>query len=248
MDKIPSLQWEVNPLRPLKEENMAKKKSKKYLEAAQLIEKDKAYSIEEAVELVKKTSTAKFDESVDAVFNLNLDTRHAEQQLRGALVLPHGTGKTKTVLVIAEGAKADEATAAGADYVGSQDLLDKIAGGWLDFDVVIATPNMMAGLGKLGRILGPRGLMPNPKTGTVTMDIEQAVKDSKGGKVNYRTDKDGNVHIPMGRVSFSTQQLAENYNAIHDLIVRVKPSATKGTYIKNIAISATMGPAIRIQG
>ncbi|MDD6712071.1 50S ribosomal protein L1 [Sharpea porci] len=223
------------------------KKGKKYLEAAKLIEKGKLYSAEEAVALVKKTATTKFDEGIDVVFNLNLDTRHADQQLRGAVVLPHGTGKSKTVWVLAEGAKAEEAKAAGADNVGAEEVLDAISKGELNFDVLIATPDQMAKLGRYGRVLGPKGLMPNPKTGTVTMDVAKAVEESKAGKVNYRTDKDGNVHVPMGRASFTEEQLLENYNTIHDLIVRVRPSTAKGTYILNIAMSATMGPAVKVQ-
>ena len=222
------------------------KHGKKYVEAAKLIDRTKQYPIEEAVALVKKTSITKFDAGVDVVFKLNLDTRHADQQLRGALSLPHGTGKTKTVLVIAEGAKAEEAKNAGADFVGSDDMLDQIKNGWLGFDVVVATPNMMPKLGRLGRVLGPRGLMPNPKTGTVTMDIEKAVKDQKAGMVNYRTDKDGNVHMPIGRVSFDDAALAENYNTVKDLLLRIKHSTVKGTYVKNIVISSTMGPSVKV--
>lgn len=223
------------------------KRSKKYRETAQLVEKGKLYTIEEAVALVKKTATAKFDEGIDVCFKLNLDVRHADQQLRGALVLPNGTGKTKKVLVIAEGAKADEARAAGADVVGSDDVLQDIQNGWLDFEVAIATPNMMPKLGRLGRILGPRGLMPNPKTGTVTMDVAKAVKESKAGKVNYRTDKQANIHMPIGRASFTDEALTENFNAVKDMIIKNKPAAAKGTYIKNIVISSTMGPSIKIE-
>lgn len=222
------------------------KHGKKYQEAAKLIDSSKQYPIDEAVALVKKTSTVKFDAGVDVVFKLNLDTRHADQQLRGALSLPNGTGKTKKVLVIAEGAKAEEAKEAGADVVGSDDVLQQIQNGWLDFDVAIATPNMMPKLGRLGRILGPRGLMPNPKTGTVTMDVATAVKEQKAGKVNYRTDKDGNVHMPIGRVSFEEAALAENFNTVKDLILRIKPSTVKGTYVKNVVISSTMGPSIKV--
>lgn len=222
------------------------KKGKKYVEAAKQIEAGKLYTIEEAVELVKKTNTTKFDASVDVVFKLNLDTRHADQQLRGAIVLPNGTGKSKKVCVIAEGPKAEEARNAGADVVGGQEILDEISKGWLDFDVMIATPDQMPKLGKLGRILGPKGLMPNPKTGTVTMEIEKAVKDSKGGKVNYRTDKDGNVHLPIGRVSFDSEKLVENFKAIDSLLLRIRPAAVKGTYVKNCAISSTMGPAVKV--
>lgn len=222
------------------------KKGKKYVEAAKQIEAGKLYSIEEAIELVKKTNTAKFDASVDVVFNLNLDTRHADQQLRGAIVLPNGTGKTKRVCVIAEGPKAEEAKNAGADVVGGQEILDEIAKGWLEFDVMIATPDQMPKLGKLGRVLGPKGLMPNPKTGTVTMDVAKAVNESKGGKVNYRTDKDGNVHLPIGRVSFDSAKLVENYEAIHALLLRIRPAAVKGTYVKNCVVSSTMGPAVKV--
>lgn len=223
------------------------KQGKKYREAAKQIKKGKLYTIEEAVALVKKTSTVKFDASVDVAFKLNLDVRHADQQLRGAVVLPKGTGKSKKVLVIAEGPKADEAREAGADFVGSDDLLADIQNGWLGFDVAIATPNMMPKLGRLGRILGPRGLMPNPKTGTVTMDIAKAVTESKGGKVNYRTDKEANVHLPIGRVSFADEDIIANFNTVRDLIVRVKPSTAKGTYIKNVTISSTMGPGVKVQ-
>ena len=221
-------------------------KGKRYQEAAALIEKGKAYPIEEAVALVKKTSNVKFDASVDVVFKLGLDTRHADQQLRGAIVLPHGTGKTKKVLVVTQGAKVEEAKAAGADVVGGKEILEDIQKGWLDFEVMIATPDMMAELGKLGRILGPKGLMPNPKTGTVTMDVAKAVQETKAGKVTYRTDKDGNVHMPIGRVSFDDEKLAENFKVIYDLLVKSKPSSAKGTYMKNVVISTTMGPSVKV--
>lgn len=222
------------------------KKSKRYNAAAALIEKGKQYSIEEAVELVKKTSNVKFDAGVDVVFKLGVDPRHADQQLRGAVVLPNGTGKSKKVLVIAKGAKAQEAKDAGADLVGAEDYLEDIKNGWLDFEVMIATPDMMAQLGKLGRILGPKGLMPNPKTGTVTMDVAKAVKETKAGKVTYRTDKDGNVHMPIGRVSFDEDKLVENFNTVYDLMVKSKPASAKGVYMKNIVISSTMGPSIKV--
>ena len=222
-------------------------KGKRYQEAAALIEKGKAYPIEEAVALVKKTSNVKFDASVDVVFKLGLDTRHADQQLRGAIVLPHGNGKTKKVLVITQGAKVEEAKAAGADVVGGKEILEDIQKGWLDFEVMIATPDMMAELGKLGRILGPKGLMPNPKTGTVTMDVTKAVQETKAGKVTYRTDKDGNVHMPIGRVSFEDAQLAENFKVVYDLLVKSKPSSAKGTYMKNVVVSTTMGPSVKVQ-
>lgn len=224
------------------------KKGKRYQEAAALIEKGKAYPIEEAVALVKKTSNLKFDASVDIAFKLGLDTRHADQQLRGAVVLPHGTGKTKKVLVITQGAKIEEAKAAGADVVGGKEILEDIQKGWLDFEVMIATPDMMAELGKLGRILGPKGLMPNPKTGTVTMDVTKAVQETKAGKVTYRTDKDGNVHMPIGKVSFDDEKLIENFRTVFDLLVKSKPSSAKGTYMKNVVISTTMGPSIKVQG
>ena len=222
------------------------KKSKRYQEAAKLIEKGKAYSIEEAVALVKETSKVKFDAAVDVAFRLGVDPRQADQQLRGALVLPNGTGKTKKVLVVTEGAKAQEAKDAGADVVGGKEILEDIKKGWLDFEVMIATPDMMAELGKLGRILGPKGLMPNPKTGTVTMDVAKAVKETKAGKVTYRTDKEGNVQMTIGRVSFDNEKLVENFTAIYDLLVKIKPSTSKGVYMKNIVVSSTMGPSIKI--
>ena len=222
------------------------KKSKRYTEAAALIENGRLYSAEEAIELVKKTSNVKFDASVDVAFNLGLDVRQADQQLRGAVVLPHGTGKTKKVLVVAEGEKAQEAKDAGADIVAGKEILEDIKKGWLDFEVMIATPNMMAELGKLGRILGPKGLMPNPKTGTVTMDVAKAVKETKAGKVTYRTDKEGNVQMTIGRVSFDNDKLVENFTAIYDLLVKIKPSTSKGVYMKNIVVSSTMGPSIKI--
>ena len=222
------------------------KKSKRYQEAAKLIEKGKAYSIEEAVALVKETSKVKFDAAVDVAFRLGVDPRQADQQLRGALVLPNGTGKTKKVLVVTEGAKAQEAKDAGADVVGGKEILEDIKKGWLDFEVMMATPDMMAELGKLGRILGPKGLMPNPKTGTVTMDVAKAVKETKAGKVTYRTDKEGNVQMTIGRVSFDNDKLVENFTAIYDLLVKIKPSTSKGVYMKNIVVSSTMGPSIKI--
>ena len=222
------------------------KKSKRYQEAAKLIEKGKAYPIEEAVTLVKETSKVKFDAAVDVAFRLGVDPRQADQQLRGALVLPNGTGKTKKVLVVTEGAKAQEAKDAGADVVGGKEILEDIKKGWLDFEVMIATPDMMAELGKLGRILGPKGLMPNPKTGTVTMDVAKAVKETKAGKVTYRTDKEGNVQMTIGRVSFDNDKLVENFTAIYDLLVKIKPSTSKGVYMKNIVVSSTMGPSIKI--
>ena len=222
------------------------KKGKRYIEAKALIEIGKAYSIDEAIELVKKTSTVKFDATVDVAFKLGLDTRHADQQLRGALVLPNGTGKSKKVLVVAQGAKAEEAKAAGADVVGGKEILEEIKKGWLDFEVMVATPDMMAELGKLGRILGPKGLMPNPKTGTVTMDVAKAVNEVKAGKVTYRTDKQGNVHVTIGKTSFESEKLVENYKAIYDVLAKAKPAAAKGVYMKNIAVSSTMGPSVKV--
>lgn len=223
------------------------KKGKKYVEAAKKVEKNKLYTKEEAIKLVKETSVTKFDSSVELALRLNLDTKKADQQLRGAVVLPNGTGKTKKVLVIAKGEQAKAATAAGADYVGDTDLLEKIEKeNWFDFDTMIATPDMMPALGKLGRILGPKGLMPNPKTGTVTMDVAKAVEDVKKGRVEYRTDSYGNVHVIIGKTSFDADKLLENLNAFVSLIVKTKPSVVKGTYIKNISVSSTMGPGIKI--
>lgn len=222
------------------------KKGKKYLEALKLIDRTKAYGINEAVELVKKTATASFDETVDAAFRLGVDPKKADQQIRGAMVLPHGTGKTQKVLVFAKGEKAKEAEAAGADYVGEQDLINKINQGWFDFDVVVATPDMMAEVGKLGRVLGPKGLMPNPKTGTVTFEVEKAVKEIKAGKIEYRVDKSGNIHVPIGKVSFDNQKLVENFEALVETLIKAKPQSSKGTYMRNAAISSTMGPGIRV--
>lgn len=223
------------------------KRGKKYLEAANKIEKGKAYTREEAVKLLKETKTANFDESVELVLRLNLDTKKADQQLRGATVLPNGIGKTKKVLVIARGAKATEAKEAGADYVGDTDMIDKIANeNWFDFDTMIATPDMMPALGKIGRVLGPKGLMPNPKTGTVTMDVAKAVGDVKKGRVEYRTDSYGNVAVLVGKVSFDDEKLLENINAFVSLINKTKPSTVKGKYILNIAVSTTMGPGIKV--
>ncbi|MGC4378170.1 50S ribosomal protein L1 [Fictibacillus sp. Mic-4] len=222
------------------------KKSKKYLEAAKLVDRQKAYDPAEAIELVKKTATAKFDESVEVAVRLGVDPKKADQQVRGAVVLPHGTGKTQRVLVFAKGEKAKEAEAAGADFVGDTDYINKIQQGWFDFDVIVATPDMMAEVGKLGRVLGPKGLMPNPKTGTVTFEVEKAVKDIKAGKVEYRVDRDSNVHVPIGKVSFDNEKLAENLATIVETLLKVKPAAAKGTYIKNVAISSTMGPGIKV--
>ena len=223
------------------------KKSKKYVEASKLVEKNKLYTKEEAVELVKKTSITKFDASVELALNLNLDTKKADQQLRGTICLPHGTGKTKRILVLAKAAKAEEARQAGADYVGDTDYLEKIEKeNWFEFDTLIATPDMMPALGKLGKVLGPKGLMPNPKTGTVTMDIKKAVEEVKQGRIEYRTDSYGNVHTIIGKVSFTETQLVENLNAFVSMILKSKPSVVKGTYVKNVSISTTMGPGIKI--
>ncbi len=223
------------------------KKGKKYTEATKKIEKNKLYTKEEAVKLVKETSVCNFDASVEVAMRLNLDTKKADQQLRGAVVLPKGTGKTKRVLVIAKGEAAKAAKEAGADYVGDTDMLDKITKeNWFDFDVMIATPDMMPALGKIGRILGPKGLMPNPKTGTVTVDTKKAVEEVKKGRVEYRTDSYGNVHAAIGKVSFKDEDLLENLNAFVSLIVKSKPSVVKGTYVKNISVSSTMGPGVKI--
>ncbi|MED4081226.1 50S ribosomal protein L1 [Halalkalibacterium halodurans] len=222
------------------------KRGKKYLEAVKLIDRDQAYQVEEALELVKKASVAKFDETVEVAVRLGVDPKKADQQIRGAVVLPNGTGKTQRVLVFAKGEKAKEAEAAGADYVGDEDYINKISQGWFDFDVIVATPDMMAQVGKLGRVLGPKGLMPNPKTGTVTFEVEKAVNDIKAGKVEYRVDKAGNIHVPIGKVSFDTAKLAENFETIIDTLVKAKPAAAKGTYLKNIAVSSTMGPGVKV--
>ncbi|WP_188208022.1 50S ribosomal protein L1 [Alkalibacillus aidingensis] len=222
------------------------KKGKKYQEALKLVDRTKAYQASEAVELVKKTSVASFDETVEAAFRLGVDPKKADQQIRGAMVLPHGTGKTQRVLVFAKGDKAKEAEAAGADYVGDAEYIDQINKGWFEFDVVVATPDMMAEVGKLGRVLGPKGLMPNPKTGTVTFEIEKAVQEIKAGKVEYRVDKAGNVHVPIGKVSFDDQKLVENFEAITETLVKAKPQSSKGTYMRNASISSTMGPGIRV--
>ena len=222
------------------------KKGKKYAEVAKLVESTKKYSVAEGLALACQTSTTKFDASVDAVFRLNIDPRKAEQNLRGAIVLPHGTGKTRSVLVIASGAKAEEAKAAGADFVGEAEYIEQIQKGWFGFDVMIATPDKMAMLGRLGRLLGPKGLMPNPKTGTVTMDVAKAVADVKNGKVEYRTDKVGNIALPIGKVSFGAEKLAENFKTVYDVLLKIKPSTVKGAYVKNISVSSTMGPGIKV--
>lgn len=224
-----------------------KKKSKKYLQALELIEKGKLYTKEDAIELVKKASTSKFDGSVEVAIKLNLDTRKSDQQLRGAIVLPNGTGKTKRILVLSKTDQAKVAKDAGADFVGDVDMVEKIEKeNWLDFDVIIATPEMMPLLGKLGKILGPRGLMPNPKTGTVTTDVKKAIDDIKKGRVEYRTDSYGNVHAIIGKVSFDSSKLIENLDAFVDVIIKSKPSTVKGQYLKSISVAPTMGPGIKL--
>ena len=220
------------------------KVGKKYAEAAKLIEAGKFYEPVEAVELVKKTATAKFDETVEISFNLNVDPKYADQQVRGAVVLPHGTGKTKRVLVFAKGEKIKEAEDAGADFVGSEELVAKIQGGWSDFDVAVATPDMMGQVGRLGKILGPKGLMPNPKVGTVTMDVARAVNEIKAGKIEYRTDKAGIISCAIGKASFDDAKLLDNYRTIVDTIIKAKPAAAKGQYIKSVTLSSTMGPGV----
>ncbi|WP_081727645.1 50S ribosomal protein L1 [Halalkalibacter wakoensis] len=228
------------------EEISMAKKSKKYTDALKLVDRETAYQVEEAIELVKKTATAKFDETVEVAVRLGVDPKKADQQIRGAVVLPNGTGKTQRVLVFAKGEKAKEAEAAGADFVGDEDFINKINQGWFEFDVIVATPDMMAQVGKLGRVLGPKGLMPNPKTGTVTFDVTKAVNEIKAGKVEYRVDKAGNIHVPIGKVSFETEKLVENFKTIIETLVKVKPAAAKGTYMKNVAIASTMGPGVRV--
>ena len=225
------------------------KRGKKYAEAAKLIERDKQYEVADAVSLIKKTATAKFDETVEAHIRLGVDGRHADQQVRGAVVLPHGTGKKVRVLVFAKGDKVAEAEAAGADHVGGDELIPKIQNdGWLDFDVVVATPDMMGVVGRLGRVLGPKGLMPNPKAGTVTMDVTKAVNDIKAGKIEYRLDKTNIIHVPVGKTSFTEEQLAENINTLMGAIVKAKPASAKGQYLKSVTVASTMGPGIHLNG
>ena len=223
------------------------KKGKRYVEAAKLVDRSVAYEAAEAVALVKKSASAKFDETVEAHIRLGVDGRHADQQVRGAVVLPHGTGKQVRVLVFAKGDKVDEALAAGAEHAGGEELIPKIQNeGWLDFDVVVATPDMMGVVGRLGRVLGPKGLMPNPKAGTVTMDVTKAVNDIKAGKIEYRLDKTNIIHVPIGKASFTEEQLADNFQTLIDAIIKAKPSAAKGQYFKSISISSTMGPGVKV--
>lgn len=223
-----------------------KSKSKKYLEAFGKIDKEMRYSIDEALKLVKDVAYAKFDETVDLAFKLGVDPRHADQMIRGAIALPCGTGKQIRVVVITSGEKISEAEKAGADFVGGDDIVQKIQGGWLDFDRVIASPDVMGKIGRIGRILGPRGLMPNPKLGTVTFDVAKAVTEQKSGKVEYRTEKNGIIHVPIGKKSFDTDKLRENFNTVVGAVVKAKPAAAKGTYLKSLTISTTMGPGIKI--
>ena len=223
------------------------KKGKRYLEVSKLVEKNKLYDLEEAAELIKKTANAKFDETIEAHLKLGVDGRHADQQVRGAVVLPHGTGKEVKVLVFAKGDKVDEALKAGADYAGGDELVPKIQNeGWLDFDVVIATPDMMGVVGRLGRVLGPKGLMPNPKAGTVTPDVVKAIEDVKAGKIEYRLDKANIIHVPVGKASFTAEQIADNYKALMHAVVKARPSSAKGQYLKSVTMSSSMGPGIRL--
>ena len=223
------------------------KKGKRYVESAKLVDRTNLYDVEEAVSIIKKTANAKFDETIEAHIKLGVDGRHADQQVRGAVVLPHGTGKKVRVLVFAKGDKVEEAQAAGADFVGGQELVPKIQNeGWLDFDVVVATPDMMGVVGRLGRVLGPKGLMPNPKAGTVTMDVTKAVNDIKAGKIEYRLDKTNIIHVPVGKASFTEEQLADNFQTLMDAILKAKPSTVKGAYLKSVALTSTMGPGVKL--
>ncbi|MBS4538008.1 50S ribosomal protein L1 [Clostridium sp. D2Q-11] len=225
------------------------KRGKKYDESINLIDREELYDADKAIELVQETAKAKFDETIELAIKLGVDPRHADQQVRGAIVLPHGTGKTRKVLVFAKGDKAKEAEAAGADYVGSDEYLEKIQKeNWFEFDVVVATPDMMGVVGRLGRVLGPKGLMPNPKSGTVTFDVEKAVNDIKAGKVEYRVDKTSIVHVPIGKKSFGTEKLKENFDALMGALIKAKPAAAKGKYLRSVVISSTMGPGIKING
>ena len=223
------------------------KKGKRYAEAAKLVDRAATYEVAEAIDLVKKSASAKFDDTIEAHIRLGVDGRHADQQVRGAVVLPHGTGKSVKVLVFAKGAKAEEAEAAGAEYVGAEELVPRIQkDGWLDFDVVVATPDMMGVVGRLGRILGPKGLMPNPKAGTVTMDVTKAINDIKAGKIEYRLDKTNIIHVPIGKASFTEDKLADNFQTLIDAVIKAKPAAAKGQYLRSVTITSTMGPGIKL--
>lgn len=222
------------------------KHGKKYEEAAKLIDSKKLYETVEAIELLKKTASAKFDETIEVAIKLGVDPKHADQQVRGAIVLPHGTGKSQTVLVFAKGEKAKEAEAAGADFVGADELVAKIQGGWTEFDVAVATPDMMGTVGRLGKVLGPKGLMPNPKVGTVTLDVTRAINEIKAGKIEYRTDKAGNIHAPIGKASFDDNKIVENFQTLVDTLIKVKPAASKGQYMRSITVSTTMGPGVKV--
>ena len=222
------------------------KHGKRYTDTLKKVDKDALYDPAEAITLVKDMANAKFDETIDLAFRLGIDPRHADQQVRGAVVLPHGTGKSQSVLVFAKGEKAQEAEAAGADFVGAEELIEKIAGGWFDFDVAVATPDMMGQVGKLGKLLGPKGLMPNPKVGTVTLDVAKAIQEIKSGKVEYRVEKTGIIHVVIGKASFEHEQLMDNFRTMADTINRAKPAGAKGQYIKSVALSATMGPPVRV--
>jgi large subunit ribosomal protein L1 len=222
------------------------KKGKKYLEAVKLVDRLTAYPLAEAIDLAKKTNFTKFDATLEVAFRLGVDPKKADQQIRGAVVLPNGTGKTQRVLVFAKGEKVKEAEAAGADYVGDAEYINKIQQGWFEFDVIVATPDMMGEVGKLGRVLGPKGLMPNPKTGTVTFDVTRAINEIKAGKVEYRVDKSGNIHVPIGKASFENEKLVENFNTVFETLLKVKPSAAKGTYMKNVTVASTMGPGVKV--
>ncbi len=221
------------------------KRGRKYQEARGLFDRETKYEPQDALRMIKESSKRSFDETVELAVRLGVNPKHADQQVRGSVVLPHGTGKTVKVIVFAKGEKVKEAEAAGADEAGADELVEKVQGGWMDFDVAIATPDMMSSVGKLGKVLGPRGLMPNPKSGTVTFEIEKAISDIKAGKVEYRTDKAGNVHVPIGKVSFNEEQLQENYSAIMDALIKARPTAAKGQYLRNISVSTTMGPGIK---
>ena len=223
------------------------RKGKNYVESAKLIDRAKQYDVNEAIDTMLKTAKAKFDETVEIHIKLGVDSRHADQQVRGAIVLPHGTGKTTRVLVFAKGPKADEARAAGADYVGDMDMVEKIQKeNWFDFEVVIATPDMMGVVGRLGKVLGPKGLMPNPKAGTVTMNVEQAIKDSKAGRIEYRLDKTNIIHCPLGKVSFGAEKIEDNFNALMTAVLKAKPAAAKGQYVRSCVVASTMGPGVKV--